>query len=113
MANKRRKLDDMKAKTAAKRQQFNKLQERAQEASSVTADLSNEDHPMMRQIKSLGNRLDKVMIKYNEAIEMKRTYEIIQTRLSEERLGHEKQLQQVERALKSKNSSLDELIKLS
>ena len=77
LANKRRKLDDMKAKTAAKRQQFNKLQERAQEASSVTADLSNEDHPMMRQIKSLGNRLDKVMIKYNEAIEMKRTFEII------------------------------------
>jgi len=59
----------------------------------MAEDLTNDDHPMMRQIKSLGNRLDKVMIKYNEAVKMKKTYEVISMRLSEERLGHEKQLQ--------------------
>ena len=79
----------------------------------MTAELNNDDHPMMRQIRVLGNRLDKIMIKYNEAVEMKKTYEVVQTKLSEERLGYEKQLQQVERSLKQKNSSLSELMRLS
>lgn len=92
LAIKRRKLDDLKSKTATKRQQFNQLQQRAQEATSMTAELNNDDHPMMRQIRVLGNRLDKIMIKYNEAVEMKKTYEVVQTKLSEERLGYEKQL---------------------
>ena len=56
----------------------------------MTAELNNDDHPMMRQIRVLGNRLDKIMIKYNEAVEMKKTYEVVQTKLSEERLGYEK-----------------------
>lgn len=68
---------------------------------------------MMRQIRVLGNRLDKVMIKYNEAVEMRKTYEVVHTKLSEERLGYEKQLSQVERSLKAKNSSMDELMRLS
>jgi len=54
--------------------------------------MENDDHPMMRQIRTLGNRLDKVMIKFNEAFEMRKTYEVVQTKLSEERLGYEKQL---------------------
>jgi len=89
------------------------LQSRAQEANSAASDLNSDDHPMARQIKSLGNQLDKVMIKYNEAVEMKKTYDVIVTRLGEERTVHEKHLQQVEQALKKKNSSIDELIKLS
>ena len=92
MAIKRRKLDDLKSKTATKRQQFNSLQQRADEVTTITADLNNDDHPMMRQIRVLGNRLDKVMIKYNEAVEMRRTYEVVHTKLSEERLCYEKQL---------------------
>ena len=60
---------------------------------TITSDLNNDDHPMMRQIRVLGNRLDKVMIKYNEAVEMRKTYEVVHTKLSEERLGYEKQLQ--------------------
>ena len=100
LAIKRRKLDDLKSKTATKRQQFNNLQERAQEVTSVTEQAENDDHPMMRQIRSLGNRLDKMMIKYNEAVQMRKTYEVVHTKLSEERLGYEKQLSQIEHALK-------------
>lgn len=81
--------------------------------SSITDEMSNDDHPMMRQIRTLGNRLDKVMIKYNEAVEMRKTYEVVHTKLSEERLGYEKQLSQVEKALKQKNTSLSELMRLS
>ena len=113
LAIKRRKLDDLKAKTGTKRQQFNSLQQRAQEISDTTDSMNNDDHPMMRQIRTLGNRLDKVMIKYNEAVEMRKTYEVVHTKLSEEKLGYEKQLTQVERALKQKNASVSELMKLS
>ena len=55
---------------------------------------------MMKQIRILGNRLDKVMIKYNEAVEMRKTFEVVKTKLSEERLGYEKQLSTIERSLK-------------
>ena len=75
--------------------------------------MNNDDHPAMRQIRVLGNRLDKIMIKYNEAVEMRKTYEVVHTKLSEERLGYEKQLQQIERSLKQKNSSMKELMRLS
>ena len=40
-------------------------------------DLSNDDHPTMKQIRVIGNRLDKVMIKYNEALDMKKTYSLL------------------------------------
>ena len=57
---------------------------------TVTSDLNNDDHPEMRKIRVVGNRLDKVMIKYNEAVEMRKTYEVVHTKLTEERLGYEK-----------------------
>ena len=45
---------------------------------------------MARKVQKLGNQLEKVMNKYNEEVELKKTYEVLETRLSEERLGHEK-----------------------
>lgn len=35
------------------------------------------------------NRLDKAMIKFNEAMSIKKTYELIVKRLKEERIGYE------------------------
>ena len=46
----------------------------------------------MRKIRMLENRLDKAMIKYNEAQSIKRTYELIVKRLKEERVGYDNQL---------------------
>jgi|TARA_B110000285_G_C15110425_1_gene610711 hypothetical protein len=37
----------------------------------------------------LENRLDKAMIKFNEAISIKKTYEIIMKRLREERIAYD------------------------
>jgi len=37
----------------------------------------------------LENRLDKAMIKFNEAISIKKTYEIILKRLKEERIAYD------------------------
>jgi ribosomal protein S4 len=40
-----------------------------------------EENPMMRTIRILENRLDKVMIKYNEAQSIQQTYEQVVKRL--------------------------------
>jgi hypothetical protein len=42
-----------------------------------------EESPLMKNIRVLENRLDKVMIKYNEAQSIKKTYEQIVKRLKE------------------------------
>jgi coiled-coil domain-containing protein 151 len=59
------------------------------------------------------NRLDKAMIKYNEAMSIKKAYELIVKRLREERIGYDNQLSAIEQSLKGKESDFQELIILS
>ena len=47
---------------------------------------------MRARVCRLENRLDKAMIKYNEAMSIRKTYEQILKRLKEERLSFENQL---------------------
>ena len=61
----------------------------------------------------LENRLDKAMIKFNEAISIKKTYEIILKRLKEERIAYDQQLAGMEKAIKAKSADFDELLMLS
>merc|ERR1719499_1673379 len=74
---------------------------------------NSEASPEMRQIRVLENRLDKAMIKHNEATSIKKTYEAIVKRLKEERIGFDNQLQAIERTLKSKERDYEELLLLS
>lgn len=67
----------------------------------------------MRQIRVLENRLDKAMIKYNEAQSIKRTYEQIVKRLREERTGFDSQLAQLEETLQAREKDYEELLLLS
>ena len=67
----------------------------------------------MKNIRILENRLDKAMIKFNEAISIKKTYEIILKRLKEERIAYDKQLEAMEKSIKVKNADFDELLMLS
>eukprot|EP00762_Andalucia_godoyi_P000027 ANDGO_02299.mRNA.1 Outer dynein arm protein 1 len=62
-----------------------------------------------RQIRMLENRLDKAMIKFNEAQSIRKTYEQIVKRLKEERIGFDHQLAAIERTLKAKERDLEEL----
>lgn len=66
----------------------------------------------MRNIRMLENRLDKVMIKYNEAQSIRKTYEQIVKRLKEERVGYDNQLAAIERSLKGKEHDFEELLLL-
>uniref|UniRef100_A0A7S0SSE8 ODAD1 central coiled coil region domain-containing protein n=1 Tax=Chromulina nebulosa TaxID=96789 RepID=A0A7S0SSE8_9STRA len=72
-----------------------------------------EDNNYTRRIRNLENKLDKAMIKYNEAISIKKTYEQIVKRLSEERIGFDNQLSAIEKTLSAKSRDLEELIILS
>jgi len=56
----------------------------------------------MRAIRVMENRLDKAMIKYNEAMSIKKTYDLILKRLKEERIGYDNQLTAIEESLKGK-----------
>merc|ERR1719410_2109291 len=74
---------------------------------------TSEASPEMRQIRVLENRLDKAMIKYNEAMSIRKTYEAIVKRLKEERIGFDNQLEGIERTLKAKERDYEELLLLS
>merc|ERR1711879_1070241 len=74
---------------------------------------TTEASPEMRQIRVLENRLDKAMIKYNEAQSIRKTYEQIVKRLKEERIGFDNQLAAIERTLKAKERDYEELLLLS
>lgn len=70
----RRKLDDQKSKTEKKKQKMQFLKEKHNE---VIKSLSNNeqpgasDEPVLKQMRILENRLDKLMIKNNEAQSIK------------------------------------------
>lgn len=72
-----------------------------------------QESPLTRQIRILENRLDKAMIKYNEAQSIKRTYEQIVKRLKEERINFDHQLSAIEETLRAKSSDYDELLLMS
>eukprot|EP01028_Stygiella_incarcerata_P003683 TRINITY_DN1768_c0_g2_i1.p1 TRINITY_DN1768_c0_g2~~TRINITY_DN1768_c0_g2_i1.p1 ORF type:complete len:534 (-),score=207.60 TRINITY_DN1768_c0_g2_i1:417-2018(-) len=71
------------------------------------------DTPDARKIRMLENRLDKAMIKFNEAQSIRKTYEQIVKRLKEERIGFDNQLAAIERTLKAKERDYEELLLMS
>lgn len=118
----KRKLDEVKSKTASKKEHLRQLQDKYNEvakdqnggnASQSSSGMLDDDHPQMRTIRVMENRLDKAMIKYNEAMSIKKAYELIVKRLREERIGYDNQLTAIEQSLKGKESDFQELIILS
>merc|ERR1712151_1013799 len=72
-----------------------------------------EDSPQMRHTRVLENRLDKAMIKCNEAQSIRKPYEAIVKKLRDERVGFDNQLAGIERTLKAKERDYEELLLLS
>jgi hypothetical protein len=72
-----------------------------------------EDNEYTRRIRALENKLDKAMIKYNEAQSIRKTYEQIVRRLKEERVGFDNQLAAIERTLGAKQRDYEELLLLA
>lgn len=110
----RRRLDNLKGAATEKQGQLKTLQDKLREMSTdQKGNMLNEDAPQMRQIRILENRLDKAMIKYNEAQSIRKTYEQIVKQLKEERVAYDNQLAAIERSLKGKEHDFEELLLLS
>ncbi len=84
-------LDKEKHETKTKKNLLFTLQDKLKEVEDNKLGYI-EENPMMRTIRILENRLDKVMIKYNEAQSIQQTYEQVVKRLKEERVGYDSQL---------------------
>lgn len=107
----KKRLDDAKNLTIKKKKQLQALQDKLREVNEDKFG-GPEETPLMRTIRILENRLDKVMIKYNEAQSIRKTYEQIVKRLKEERVGYDNQLAAIERSLKGKERDFEELLLL-
>lgn len=109
----RRKFDETKAASEKQMSELLTLKDKVEEISSEGKDINSEDNPQMRQIRMLENKLDKAMIKYNEAQSIRKTYEMIVKRLKDERVGYDNQLAAIEQSLKGKEHDYQELCLLS
>jgi chromosome segregation ATPase len=83
------KFDALKAESKRVDEIMQKMQRDIQEMQINANQQSTDSTPEMRQIRVLENRLDKAMIKYNEAQSIRKTYEQIVKRLKEERVGYD------------------------
>lgn len=62
-----------------------------------------------QDIQKLENKLDKAMIKYNEAQAMRKTYENIVKRLQKEKLGFDNQIENFKKTIKARKIEATEL----
>lgn len=76
----RRQLDKERHITKTKKSALFSLQDKLKEVEENKLGFI-EENPLMRNIRVLENRLDKVMIKYNEAQSIQKTYEEVVKRL--------------------------------
>ena len=104
----RQKLDYARAQKNKSKVEWKKLDEKLKELKNESKLISDDNNPYMRRIKLLENKLDKAMIKFNEAMSIRRTYEQILNRLREERAGYDNQIMAVQKSLKSKEHDCDE-----
>ena len=111
---KRRKVyDELKGISTSSAAKLETLKDEVRACELESKRPTEEDSPLTRSIRVLENRLDKAMIKYNEATSIRKTYEQIFHRLKEERVGFDNQLSALERTLAAKQRDYEELLLLS
>lgn len=98
----RRKLDDLKNKTLKKGEHLDGMRDRLGDIQkqednlkklSTKSNTKDEGNNPLKKMRVLENKLDKAMMKFNEAMSIKKTYDMILKRLNEERVAYEKQLE--------------------
>ena len=97
----------------AKEKQLTQFEDELRDLGKNGARPAHEANPLMRQIRTLENRLDKAMIKYNEAQSIRKTYDQIVKRLKEERVNFDNQLGAIEATLHAKEHDYEELLLMS
>eukprot|EP01063_Lacrimia_lanifica_P030566 TRINITY_DN4880_c0_g3_i2.p1 TRINITY_DN4880_c0_g3~~TRINITY_DN4880_c0_g3_i2.p1 ORF type:complete len:524 (+),score=285.24 TRINITY_DN4880_c0_g3_i2:89-1660(+) len=109
----RKQLDEIRHDNESSNVGVTQLREQLRDIDLVKPDVLDLDPALARKIRMLENRLDKSMIKYNEAQAIRKTYEQIVKRLKEERIGFDNQLAAIERTLKAKDHDYQELLSMS
>ena len=109
----RRKHDELAHANMEKRRELEKLTDRLQDLSKEAKMPSAEDSQVVKEIKALEARLGKAVAKYEDAYEVRRTYEQIVKRLKEERIGFANQLEARELTLAAKEGDYEELLLMS
>lgn len=114
LCNAHKKCDELQAEVVKRHYKLNalddQLEELKREAQLVKA--TQYDSPQAKEIRMLENRLDKAMIKYNEAQSIRKTYEEIVKKLKEERLTFDTQLATLDKLLKAKKADVSALEKM-
>eukprot|EP00592_Proboscia_alata_P014183 CAMPEP_0194389822 /NCGR_PEP_ID=MMETSP0174-20130528/106176_1 /TAXON_ID=216777 /ORGANISM="Proboscia alata, Strain PI-D3" /LENGTH=526 /DNA_ID=CAMNT_0039182473 /DNA_START=55 /DNA_END=1636 /DNA_ORIENTATION=- len=110
--NLRAEYDSLKVIASKCKTQLTKLKDEEKICVLESKRPSQDDTPLARQIRTLENRLDKGMIKYNEAQSIRNTYQHIVKRLKEERISFDNQLAALDRTLHSKQKDYGELMLL-
>jgi len=106
----RKEYNNKKAEYEAKDRELNQLQDCWNDLKKEAVKPNSEENPMTRGIRTLENRLDKAIIKYNEAQSIRKTYEQIVKRLKDERITFDNQLAAIEKTLKAKEHDYEELL---
>jgi hypothetical protein len=109
----RREYDELRNTGTRSRKQLDGLKDEVKDLELDSQKPHMEDNEYTRRIRALENKLDKAMIQYNEAQSIRKSYEQILQRLSEERVGFDNQLTAIERALSSKQRDYEELVLLT
>lgn len=105
-------MDKIKSEKLKTKEEWKKHDEQLKAIKNEYKHLCDDNNPYTRRIKMLENKLDKAMIKYNEAMSIKRTYEQILNRLKEERSGFDNQVSAIQKSLKAKQHDCNEFMLL-
>eukprot|EP00656_Telonema_subtile_P022527 TRINITY_DN236_c0_g1_i1.p1 TRINITY_DN236_c0_g1~~TRINITY_DN236_c0_g1_i1.p1 ORF type:complete len:489 (-),score=186.09 TRINITY_DN236_c0_g1_i1:279-1745(-) len=106
----RKEFNNKKAEFDAKQRELRSLEDAWDDLKKEAVKPNSEENPMTRGIRTLENRLDKAIIKYNEAQSIRKTYEQIVKRLKDERITFDNQLAAIEKTLKAKEHDYEELL---
>jgi len=109
----RRKHDELVHANMEKRSDLDRLQDKLADLTKEAQLPSESENPIMREISALEARLKKAVSKYEDAFEVRQTYEQIVKRLKEERIGFENKLEARELALRAKEADYEELLLMS
>jgi hypothetical protein len=88
MVKQRKEYDELKGQSTKMQATLSQLKDDVQACGMEAVRPSDQDTPLTRSIRVLENRLDKAMIKYNEATSIRKTYEQVRERSRIERSEH-------------------------
>merc|ERR1711959_140528 len=106
----RKEYNNRKAEFDRKQRELRALEDAWDDLKKEAVKPNSEENPLTRGIRTLENRLDKAIIKYNEAQSIRKTYEQIVKRLKDERITFDNQLAAIEKTLKAKEHDYEELL---